>query len=247
MTSAMILVLSVEGRGHEGLKRTVSELQAAGADTFDGKKAVYYVGLGAPPVLRGGWEVVRARRLPRGTTEDTMRALTYARFDREDVDRLLFFEDDVQPCQNAVARMARMPIPGRVAFVSCCDLRGLGGLAPALLEVPRDGIDGRGHWGNQALIIPWGTLARVVSKWEGTVPGTLPRMASDVVLAELACEPGERFGVYAPSLVQHVGDVSLATPGAGLVAEGRVARNFRADYDAMSRGDLFQVGRTVAR
>lgn len=247
----VLAVVSAEGReGTAG--RTLRELEERGrAHQFEGRKLLFHVGE-APRELpwsdgKHGWEVVRVRRKPAGTTQDMFSVLDHVAKAAPELERLLYFEDDVQPCFHAVTRMSTLDVPDRMAFVTCCDLRGYGGKLPALLEVPSEGYDGRGHWGNQALVIPGRTLRHVVGQ---SLPWGLTRNLADVVLSQMACSPPmpPRFGVLAPSIVQHTGELSLATPRATLTTPGRLAPNFvGVDADAFERRHMFQVGRMVAR
>lgn len=67
---------------------------------------------------------------------------------------MLFLEDDVLVDTEAPDRIAGLEFPDDVAVISVCDMREVPEFSPDGLYL-RDpmGSDGRGWWGNQALLI----------------------------------------------------------------------------------------------
>lgn len=229
--SPLLAILTCDGR-QTLARRLVSNLEEIGgaASVAPGRKWIVFDGPGELPRVREpGWDVVR---LFKGATDQRPMSLSgttaatwgvFAAAADAGASRLLFLEDDVVPCRHAITAMVRLELPSHLAFVVCCDLIGYGGLLPALLEVRAD----LPHWGNQALIIPGETLAGLV---RAGVPEDFERNASDVLLHRLA----PLFGVVAPSLFDHIGETSIATPGATLVTRGRRPRNWTPGFDALS-------------
>lgn len=126
------------------------------------------------------------------------------------VRRLVFFEDDVHPCRNAVRRMLSLPIPDEMAFVTAHDHSRVA--CGAAYGLHAAGFE-REFQHSQALIFPGSTvryLAEAIARQRTKHP-VAERMKADVWLGEtLAGGPWTGFGVHVPSLVRHVGFVSIA-------------------------------------
>jgi len=167
----------------------------------------------AKPPKAPGWTIVHREHHDAATTRERWRGIGSSPFNdfrrvlesfEPDV-RALFFEDDLWPCLNACRRMAELELPADCGAVSCFDLRN---------EWPRPGLfaapEGRDLWGAQALIFPGHVLtllqeqARLATNskaWDIWIGRTLHRL-------------GLRVYHHSPSLVQHVGAVSMYAPGA---------------------------------
>lgn len=122
----------------------------------------------------------------------------------------IFLEDDVLPCRNAIRRIVDVELPADVGLLSFFDLRN---------EWPRPGIwrnkewDGPGKrrhlYGSQAVKIP----AAVVAGMKAFGVERRPFSANwDTWMGVAVDELGLRVAHYSPSLVQHVGMLSVAYP-----------------------------------
>lgn len=133
-------------------------------------------------------------------------------------DYILFFEDDISFAKNAVARMLEIGVPEGCAFTSFFDMKEFfPGMPYGLYRVPLSGVDGRGFWGLQAVLLTYKTVKTFVNS-----PLVIERMEklknhSDMVLMEVlqeACkEEGSKgtgggcdaYAAHVPSLVEHEG------------------------------------------
>jgi hypothetical protein len=158
---------------------------------------------------------------------------------------VLLLEDDilVDPCAPAAVLATRFP-PG-VAVISFCDMRELPEFAPRGLHVRSPlASDGRGWWGNQALLLHRDAVAMCCREdWFGedieATPGVLAHKAiygdagrncSDIRLAmlvHLRGGPRRQYAVHVPSLFKHTGDDSVCFPGRGMGE--RETRNWIGD------------------
>lgn len=177
-----------------------------------------------------------------GAAESTRRAIIQA---GESGGHVLFLEDDLLMDEEAPARIVATPFPETVGVISFCDMREIPEYAPAGLY-PRSplGSDGRGWWGNQALLIHRDIVEICRSRdWfspdieealgvriHKLANGDGGRNCSDIRLALLvATYGGQRSGyaVSVPSLFRHVGQVSICFPGRDLGE--RQTRNWIGD------------------
>lgn len=158
---------------------------------------------------------------------------------------VLFLEDDLLVDHEAPARIAATEFPDGVAAISFCDMREVSEFAPAgLYRCSALGSDGRGWWGNQALLIHRDTIAMSLEHdWFGDDVESMPgirvhdatyqdagRNCSDIRLALLIyLHGGERrhYAVSVPSVFKHVGTTSVCFPGRGMGE--RETRNWIAD------------------
>lgn len=148
------------------------------------------------------------------------------------VDRLLFCEDDIRVCKNAIRYMLSLEIPGGAAFIDFYDMREakLRNLSTAGLHKQKCHDN---YWGNQCMLFPVRTLKWLVQcnpfaihKWE------LPSHADHCLGHFLAQSPWKEYQFHLPRLVQHVGDVSAAHPGTPRLDRFTV-KTLPSDYDAM--------------
>ncbi len=146
-------------------------------------------------------------------------------------DDVLFLEDDILVDPEAPARIAATRFPDGVAAISFCDMREVAEFAPAgLYRRSPMGSDGRGWWGNQALLLHHETVAMCAEvDWFGVeveqslgirvhkaTYGDDGRNCSDIRLAILINMYGggrRDYAVSVPSLFRHVGHVSTCFPG----------------------------------
>lgn len=158
---------------------------------------------------------------------------------------VLFLEDDLLVDSQAADRIAATRFPDEVAVVSFCDMR-------EVPEFSRDGLyrrdpmgsDGRGWWGNQALLLHTETVAMAATAdWfavdieeskgvcvHKATYGDDGRNCSDIRLSLLVAQHGgsrSGYAVSVPSLFKHVGYESLCFPGRGMGE--RETRNWIGD------------------
>ena len=158
---------------------------------------------------------------------------------------VLFLEDDLRVDALAPEIIAGIEFPGDISIISLCDMREVCEYAPAGLYKRHPlGSDGRGWWGNQAILIHRDTVA--MSAREDWFSPRIEKSlgirthitayddngvnCSDIRLSLLVhYHGGERssYAVYVPSLFKHIGHDSVCFPGR-LMGE-RETRNWIAD------------------
>ena len=158
---------------------------------------------------------------------------------------VLFIEDDVLVDVTAPDAVRATRFPPGVAAVSFCDMREVPEFSPPGLYVRSPlGSDGRGWWGDQALLLHPETVAvcvredwfapRIERSWgvrtHTATYGDEGRNCSDIRLALLVHLRGggrRLYAVHVPSLFKHVGHESACFPGRSLGE--RETRNWAAD------------------
>ena len=158
---------------------------------------------------------------------------------------VLFLEDDVVVDAEAPDVISSAELPPDVAVLSFCDMREVPEYAPpGLYRRSPLGSDGRGWWGNQALLIHRDSVAMLMREdWFGprieASRGIRAHIAtyeddgrncSDIRLSLLIYyHGGDRsdYAVHVPSLFKHVGHVSACFPGRSMGE--RETRNWIAD------------------
>lgn len=224
---------------------TMASVRAAGGDEYS--RTVFIDGQGSlspsdhdwyRAVAGPGWSFAATH--PSGEaigTKSSMLAVLHAAAGSE---RLIYLEDDIVLCKNAISFVARYEMPLDVAFVSFCDIKNAAP-RPGLTVCPGYDYDAPmgqgGHWGNQMLLIPGRSLrflrdAVALPDWGDA------RIASDIMLGiSLATGPApwRTYGIYSPSLAQHVGERSLVNPNAVARGFGRDTLTFPGTaFDAMT-------------
>ena len=143
---------------------------------------------------------------------------------------VLLLEDDLEVDVVAAGRIATSEFAENVAVISFCDMREVAEYAPdGLYERSALGSDGRGWWGNQALLIHPETAAvladadwfsTAIEEARGVVVHRVTyddegRNCADIRLALIVhAQPHRnRYAVHVPSLFLHVGHDSLCFPG----------------------------------
>ena len=207
-------------------EKTLWEIHNRGrAWVFPQKVVLYSAPLDRkPPVTPLGWRVVHQYG-PRGGGAD-FRALVRLLDPTMDA---LVFEDDVQPCRNALLAMYGAKVPDDCAFLSFYDIGGRYTKRSYHGIVRADPADG--WWGNQALRLPWWVIRDFNNgRYEACFSN-----AQDTWLGNIARDRRLSIGVSAPSLVQHVGEDSLCNPGAGLTGIRGPSPMFPGqDFDALT-------------
>lgn len=158
---------------------------------------------------------------------------------------VLFLEDDLDVDVEAPQRVVATDFPAGVAVISFCDMREVAEFAPeGLYRRSPLGSDGRGWWGNQALLIHRDTAAvcaeadwfdaAVETSWGVQVHTATyrdgGRNCSDIRLAMVVhLFGGDRrdYAVSVPSVFRHVGHTSVCFPGRSMGE--RATRNWIAD------------------
>ena len=143
---------------------------------------------------------------------------------------VLLLEDDLEIDVVAAGRIATSEFAENVAVISFCDMREVAEYAPdGLYERSALGSDGRGWWGNQALLIHPETasvladadwFSTAIEEARGVVVHRVTyddegRNCADIRLALIVhAQPHRnRYAVHVPSLFLHVGHDSLCFPG----------------------------------
>lgn len=145
---------------------------------------------------------------------------------------LIFCEDDVRFCKNAITRILSLEIPDDVAFMDFYDMTKLRHRAAnwGLHKFPCTDK----YWGNQCMLFPARTMQWLydhnpmeVSQWE------LPNHADRVLGHLLARSPWPNYMVHLPRLVRHMGEVSVAHPDVPRL-DRMVLKVAGDDFDAAS-------------
>ena len=143
---------------------------------------------------------------------------------------VLLLEDDVVADATALQALPRASFADAIAVISFCDMREVEEYAPdGLYDCSALGSDGRGWWGNQALLIhPDTAQALAEADWFSPAieqaPGVIAHRAAyndkgrncaDIRLALIvhAQPQRNRYAVHVPSLFLHLGQDSLCFPG----------------------------------
>ena len=143
---------------------------------------------------------------------------------------VLFLEDDVVADGEATERIGSMAFAPSWAVISFCDMREVEEYAPdGLYECSALGSDGRGWWGNQALLLHSDTANLLATAdWfspdiesaRGVVVHRVTyddegRNCADIRLALIVHGQPVRnwYAVHVPSLFLHQGHQSLCFPG----------------------------------
>jgi len=184
------------------------------------------------------WEVVRLGE-GLGSSEAMRRLVVHS---AQEGRTLLFFEDDLLLCKNAVSRMIAQHVPDDVGVVTFFDMKEVKpDSMPGLYRRPADGTDGRGFWGAQCLKFAPETLTWLAQHdWMAESRGD-SRMASDILMGRVIVKHPRRnrLAVHVPCLVEHVGQTSACFPGLSLLPHWRRATNFMGNsFDAMSLGPM---------
>ena len=186
------------------------------------------------PFAANSWEIVRLGE-NLGSTEAMRRLIVHSAAMGRD---LLFFEDDLLLCRNAVSRIIAQRVPEDTGIVTFFDMKEVPpGTAPGLYRTPAEGKQGSGFWGAQCLKFPLETLIHLANKnWEeeGRIGS---KMASDILIGRILTKHPTRknLAVHIPNLVEHIGHASACFPGLTLTPRWRRATNFLGrDFDALS-------------
>lgn len=223
-------IMQIDKEGGKGLVR---RLYVDGTESF-----VESLKLKLRPFGGDSWEIVRlGEKL--GSTEAMRRLLVHSTKIGRD---LLFFEDDLMLCRNAVTRMIAQRVPEDIGIVTFFDMKEVPpGAGPGLYRTPAEGKQGTGFWGAQCLKFPFETLRHLADRnWDEESRGG-SKMASDILMGRILTKHPQRknLAVHIPNLVEHVGHASACFPGLSLTPRWRRATNFLGrDFDALSLKEM---------
>jgi hypothetical protein len=192
-----ISVLTCTARG-QYLAQAIASIDRAGGATFEGSKTIHVDGPADHVPRFPGWEILSvtsARAGARVAMVEVMRRAAAA-----DVETLLYFEDDVVLCRNAIRAMLEIGVPEPLGLVSYCDLRWEGRPLEltAIPGCPREyQVADGGFFGCQALALPLRTLRRFET-W--TPPSWLDHNNCDGTIGSIS----EVYGIL-DSLANHIG------------------------------------------
>jgi hypothetical protein len=223
-TTLIVIATCARPGGVSYLDVTAEKLMSAGAD-----RCPHRVILVDGPEYRtpAGW--VRYNHPKRQGDSRTM--WTAFRIALESgAEQLLYCEDDIIPCRNAVRRMLALSTPDRFAFVDFHDMRELVSGQPVGLWPLQPGTF-HAYRGNQCMLIPRRTLAWLVALHDPS--GDPFIVGSDGVLGGcIVRSPWPFYAAHAPCIVRHVGEVSAAHPDAR-IEDGRLPTCYSGDtFDA---------------
>lgn len=230
----MISVLTCAARG-QYLAQTIASIDRAGGAEYSGTKVVHVDGpadgIGPFP----GWRVVSLSPARSGARRSMLDVM--ARAAAPGVELLLYFEDDVLLCRNAIRAMLQIGVPEPLGFVSYCDL--LWHPTPplelrAFPGCPRNApVSDGGFVGCQALALPRRTIERLATT---PAPVWIDRNNCDATIGTSS----EVYGVV-DSLANHVGADSCIM--GATYQRLRAVRGWRGeDFDADIVPRTFDLG-----
>jgi hypothetical protein len=227
-TPCEIIMLAAEGRA-ETTAKTLATLSAdCGA-----RKTLHWVGESAPPPHMG-WDLAYWPGKPSGQTADMWRALIVTVQESPNSD-IVYIEDDVVGCKNALAKTVQWNSPYLTTFINTRRFR------PGVRLV-----DDHGFWPQQCIKIPCHVAKRLVAenplapKWQiikrpgWVITNREPRVETgDIIIGRMLRAWGLKYYQH-QSLFQHVGEKSLCNPQATL-SPLRIAHDFPGiDFDALT-------------
>ena len=176
------------------------------------------------------WDYLETHHaLPISTRTNLWQAFSIAK--TRNVDSLLFFEDDIVLCKNAVARMLEVDCPSHCTFVSFFDNnRGRSskwGIQTSSL--PKD-FNGQLFHGTLAMSFPKKTIEFLADKDPFSLRTDQPHRQADTVMAEIcATSPWPHVAHHIPSLVRHVGEISVAWPEKKRTKQDLIPESYQGD------------------
>lgn len=220
-TPCEVIMLAAEGRA-DVTARTLAALSGdCGA-----RKTLHWVGESAPPPHEG-WDLAYWPGKPRGSLIDLWHALNMVVRESPGSD-VVYVEDDVIGCQNALAKVVSWHSPYLTTFINTRHFK-----------VGVREVDDTGFWPLQCIKIP-GPVAKLLSEqdpmsklWQDKKLTSQHVQQGDLVIGRILRRWGLRYYQH-QSLFQHVGETSLCNPGAKL-SPHRIAHDFPGvDFDALT-------------
>lgn len=218
----MIAVLTCSRRPVSYLAETLTGIDASATDP---NRVVVVDGFD-PPEVPAGWSVTLApkpewewRTHNRYPFWECLEAAV--RID----DDLIFFEDDVTLCKNAVRFAEQLAVPDDLALISLFAPFGDESMVRGIHVSPA-----RDFTFCQGMKIPLRTCRTLVDRRADMVSSRLG--GSDNCVALIGDSLGWKIGTLRPGIVQHVGDVSLVSERLRM---DRVSRTWPGkEFDAMT-------------
>jgi hypothetical protein len=215
-----IIMLAVDGRREITMGTLAALSYECGA-----RKTLHWIGDNPPPRVPG-WDLAFWPGKPSGQKLDMWRALSMAVRETPDAD-IVYLEDDVLPCKNALTKVVAWNSPYTTLFINTRGVR------PGVRLV-----DNIGFWPLQCVKIPAPVARRLAAEnplakqWQDKIPN-LNINDGDLTIGRMLKAWGLMYYQH-QSLFQHVGDVSLCNPRAKLTG-ARVAQDFPGvDFDALT-------------
>jgi len=229
----MLVVATCPRDGADYLNDTLNALDETGADLFD-RKVVVSDGL-SPEALR--WESIMYGG-PSGSRKAFWNILKVVK--DSSPDSFVYIEDDVRPCANAMVRINGFKVPENLAFVSFHDMSLMKNDAPrGLYEVPLryNGVR-KDFCGSQCILFPRRSWEYLLTRDPFEMADERfwsPMSSIDCVLGYLLDQSSWRsYGCHVPSLVNHIGRVSIAHPGDEKRDRANTINFAGLDFDALS-------------
>lgn len=153
----------------------------------------------------------------RGNLQSFIQIMSIAAKSIADDDLVLFVEDDVQFCKNAIPRIFATGVPKGLPFTTFFDMKEFfPGTPYGLYRVPLKGIDGRGFWGLQCVLFTAEAVRHFANSPLPAEKAKTLRNHSDMVLAETLATrydsdgsgseiQYDSYAAHVPCLVEHVG------------------------------------------
>lgn len=217
-----------------------------GAVGFPGPKIVMFDG-GLAPVRRFGWAIQALS--PDGVQLKQTRAFVEIckRAVIADCPYVLYFEDDVFPCRDAIRAMVYMEVPKGVSFLTFCNQKdGCDSPWTPHIEARRADAPANhpGHWGCQALKLPRRTL-EICSRLTVPDEGYL-RIYYDNIIGEFTASrksPEHHYGIVLPAMFRHTGEITTVEGQVDQKWEGhRLGLNYAGDQaDGLELGSQLAV------
>jgi len=207
-----IFIQSCPGR-ERFLEATVNSLIEAGApwetivvcvDGFPGNNACYHGAITLWPE-------------PRGNLQAFIQIMSIAAKSAAPGDPILFVEDDVQFCRNAIPRIFATGVPKGQPFTTFFDMKEFfPGTPYGLYRVPLQGLDGRGFWGLQCVLLTFEAVQHFANSPLPAEKAKKLKNHSDMVLAMTLATRNDgasgqdsvlydSYAAHVPCLVEHVG------------------------------------------
>ena len=230
LVGADLVVVLTCPRSTDYLSNTLSSLERGGVRCVKAPRVL--VMDGGAPYFSADWPTYSLGRSPQGNLRAFMGVFELAQ--ERNVDRLLFLEDDIVVCKNAVPRMLNTQVPDDSAFVSFFDMKELPyGAAAGMYKVSTMGKDGRGYWGSQALLWPRRTIDYMLAHKHEIFQGQSKHSSDCLFGYQLLCSPWPRYAIHVPNLVEHTGIISAIWSWIPKV--NRKATNFPGEgFDALA-------------
>ncbi len=227
----LVVVLTCP-RSTDYLSDTLISLERGGVCEVSAPRVLVVDGDRSLGPTHGDWLVHSLGDLPQGNLRAFLGVFELAQ--ERDVDRLLFFEDDIVVCKNAVPKMLNVQVPDDCAFVSFFDMKELPyGTADGMYKVSTMGADGRGYWGSQAILWPRRTIDYMVAHKHEILQGQNKHSSDCLFGYQLLGSPWPRYAIHVPNLVEHTGIISAIWSWIPKV--NRKATNFPGEgFDALA-------------